>query len=138
MAEKFFTLEEANAVLPQIKKELEALQKVKLEIDEKYRDLQLKKSSSQQTAASETNDPHFTLEAELDFLMFLAEGHIDQIHQSGAQLKDIDRGLLDFPSLLDGQVVLLCWKQGEEVIEHWHSTWEGFAGRKKIEPDDPL
>ena len=51
----------------------------------------------------------------------------------GVQIKDLDIGLLDFPCLVEGKVVLLCWKLGEETITHWHGTDEGFAGRKVVD-----
>ena len=47
-------------------------------------------------------------------------------------MKDLDIGLLDFPALLNGVEVFLCWKLGETKIEWWHSTQEGYAGRRKI------
>src|SRR5579883_1075342 len=58
---------------------------------------------------------------------------VAEIHATGVQVKDIDIGLLDFPCRLDGEIVLLCWKLGEPTISHWHSTEEGFAGRKPID-----
>ena len=59
-----------------------------------------------------------------------AMGEIDAI---GVQVKDLDIGLLDFPCEVDGQIVLLCWKLGEQSITHWHGVSEGFAGRKLID-----
>jgi hypothetical protein len=56
-----------------------------------------------------------------------------EISELGIQLKDPARGLIDFPSLRDGRVVLLCWQLGEgETIQWWHDTEAGFAGRKPI------
>ena len=51
----------------------------------------------------------------------------------GVQVKDMDRGLIDFPSEVDGQDALLCWQAGEERIAFWHSPQDGFAGRKPLE-----
>lgn len=59
-----------------------------------------------------------------------ALGEIDSI---GVQVKDLDKGLLDFPCLLDGQTVLLCWKLGEKEIGYWHSIEDGFSGRKPLD-----
>jgi hypothetical protein len=59
-----------------------------------------------------------------------ALGEIDSI---GVQVKDLDIGLLDFPCEVEGEVVLLCWKMGENSITHWHSASSGFAGRKPID-----
>lgn len=56
-----------------------------------------------------------------------------EIEAIGVQVKDLDMGLLDFPCVVDDQVVLLCWKLGEEKIEYWHGMEEGFRGRKRID-----
>jgi len=50
----------------------------------------------------------------------------------GAQLKDVDMGLVDFPALMNGEEVLLCWKLDEESVSHWHGLNDGFYGRKPI------
>jgi hypothetical protein len=57
---------------------------------------------------------------------------VEAIDEAGAQVKDLDSGLLDFPSLRDGEVVLLCWRVGEPEIGFWHGLEEGFAGRKPL------
>jgi hypothetical protein len=49
------------------------------------------------------------------------------------QLKDLDRGLVDFPSIYQGREVFLCWEQGEDDIEHWHELDGGFTGREPLE-----
>jgi len=59
-----------------------------------------------------------------------ALGEIDSI---GVQVKDLGIGLLDFPCEVEGQIILLCWKLGEKSITHWHGVQEGFAGRKPID-----
>lgn len=56
-----------------------------------------------------------------------------EIDSTGVQVKDLDIGLLDFPCQVEGRTVLLCWKLGEKGITHWHGTDEGFAGRKPID-----
>ena len=62
---------------------------------------------------------------------FTAE--IAELEESGVQLKDFDRGLIDFPSLRDGRVVLLCWQLGEgDEVEWWHDMDAGFAGRTPL------
>jgi hypothetical protein len=57
---------------------------------------------------------------------------IDEIVAQGAQVKDIDEGLIDFPALRGGETVLLCWKLGEEDIRYWHTVDDGFAGRREL------
>jgi hypothetical protein len=56
-----------------------------------------------------------------------------EIDATGVHVKDLDIGLLDFPCQVEGRTVLLCWKLGEQGITHWHDTSEGFAGRKPID-----
>ena len=60
---------------------------------------------------------------------------VNRIQETGVLVKDLDIGLVDFPSLLEGEEIYLCWKLGEEHIEFWHGVDEGFTGRKPI--DDP-
>ncbi len=62
-----------------------------------------------------------------------AKDAIAEIDSIGVQVKDLEIGLLDFPCEVEGSIVLLCWKMGEHSITHWHSTEEGFAGRKPID-----
>ena len=56
-----------------------------------------------------------------------------EIDAIGVQVKDLDMGLLDFPCIVDDQIVLLCWKLGEDKIEYWHGVEEGYRGRKRID-----
>jgi hypothetical protein len=60
---------------------------------------------------------------------------IERIHSFGCLVKDLDMGLVDFPTRLRGREVLLCWKLGESEIGWWHGTEEGFRGRKPIDDD---
>ncbi len=60
---------------------------------------------------------------------------LEKIHGHGCQVKDLDAGLVDFPTLYRGEEVLLCWKLGETSIRFWHGAEEGFAGRKPINQD---
>lgn len=61
---------------------------------------------------------------------------VERIHSTGCVVKDIEVGLLDFPSRINGQDVFLCWRLGEDRIRFYHGMDEGFAGRKPIDPRD--
>lgn len=128
MTKKYFTLEEANELLPTLESELVALQHLQSEFQQKLKKLNRFKQSNQALLL----DTIFTLESELDFLEMEAQLFVNNIHSTGAQLKDIDLGLLDFPAMLDGEKVLLCWKQGEKEIAYYHGEHEGFVGRKPL------
>ena len=60
---------------------------------------------------------------------------IEAVQEYGCVVKDLDIGLLDFPTVFRGREVYLCWKLGEPVIAYWHGAGEGFAGRKEIDQD---
>jgi hypothetical protein len=57
---------------------------------------------------------------------------VERIDEAGAQIKSLEEGLLDFPARRGDEVVLLCWKLGEDEIRYWHGVDEGFAGRKPL------
>ena len=60
---------------------------------------------------------------------------VDELNRLGLLVKDLDRGLVDFPALRRGEEVLLCWQVGEEEVAFWHGVDEGFAGRKPLPLD---
>jgi hypothetical protein len=128
----FFTLNEANALIPSVKQDIEELQSIKQKYRAKYEELQLLKAYFRKHQPPEGRDPFFTLECEMDFLQLEGSTIVKGFDLKGVQLKDIDSGLVDFPAMLDGQHVLLCWRQGEESITHYHGVNEGFAGRRKL------
>jgi hypothetical protein len=57
---------------------------------------------------------------------------VEEIESLGAEVKDLELGLVDFPAERDGETVLLCWRVGEEEIGYWHGLEEGFAGRRPL------
>jgi len=71
--------------------------------------------------------------AERDKSVQEAKDTLAEIDAIGVQVKDLEEGLLDFPCVIDGRTVLLCWKLGEREIGYWHSPEDGFAGRKPLD-----
>ncbi|ANE46192.1 cell division protein DivIVA [Paenibacillus swuensis] len=132
MAKRYFQLEEANALLPLLERELIHLQNIKRDFEDKYEELELYKKVFHAKQVSDDSDALFTLECEIEFLQIEASAHLKNFELQGVEVKDIDSGLIDFPSYLHGEEVLLCWKQGEQGISHYHGINEGFAGRKKL------
>lgn len=134
MSMKTFTLQEAQTLLPVIEALLKRAQAAKARaeaLDEDQRQLQQRIIMAGgmfidvATAARSRAERDVAVQQARD-----AFGEIDSI---GVQVKDMDSGLLDFPCQLDGTVVLLCWKMGEEEITHWHTIEAGFEGRKPID-----
>lgn len=128
---KWFSLEEANGMLPFVDQELKKMQALKRAFEQKYAELRVKKNEFAEKPSAE-KDPFFLLEAELEFMQIEAKGLIQHFQQTGIELKDIETGLVDFPALIGEQEVLLCWKQGEDRIRYYHGKEDGFAGRKPI------
>ncbi|MFC0471510.1 DUF2203 domain-containing protein [Halalkalibacter kiskunsagensis] len=130
MSKIHFSLAEANALLPTLRKELVELQQLKHKFQYQLKKLNKIKEANHelQTDSKEI----FMNESELEFIEMQAQLHAYNIESLGVQLKDIDLGLLDFPSLKDGKEILLCWKQGEPTITHYHGEHEGFSGRKPL------
>ena len=62
-----------------------------------------------------------------------AKGALGEIEEIGVLVKDLEKGLLDFPALMDGRTVLLCWKLGEKEIGFWHTEEDGYAERKPLD-----
>jgi hypothetical protein len=131
---KTFTLDEAQALLPVVQsllnRAIEAKQAagtLQEEMQELVRRIFI--SGGILVDISAAHKRKLALEA----LVQRAKDAIEEIDAIGVQVKDLDTGLLDFPCLLEGETVLLCWKRGEERIEFWHRIEDGFAGRQPID-----
>jgi hypothetical protein len=60
---------------------------------------------------------------------------IDHVRDLGGDVKDVETGLIDFPSLRRGEEILLCWRLGEKKLGYWHTAESGFAGRRPVDED---
>lgn len=131
---KTFTLEEAHKLLPilksLLKKAMDARQRVH-QNENAARDLKhrilLSGGLLVDVAAAARN------RAEVVKACQEIKDAAAEINAIGVQVKDLEIGLLDFPCVVEDEIVLLCWKHGEERITHWHGLDEGFAGRKPID-----
>lgn len=122
---KTFTLEEANALLPQVKELLEDMLEVRGKIVAGGASLESVLKHAAGNGGSKAAGEHVLL-----LQRFNAD--VSTLQELGCELKDLDQGLVDFPSYRDGQLVYLCWKRGEERIEFWHRLESGFSGRQPL------
>jgi len=132
MASRYFTLEEANEAVGKLRPAVEQM----VEYRRRYLAAEERRSALTRQADSNGGDLTPTDFAEVEQAL-AREGEalgrsIEHIQSAGAQVKDLDRGLLDFPSRRDGVEILLCWHLGEDEIEYWHGSEEGFASRKPL------
>jgi hypothetical protein len=131
---KTFTLNEAQTLLPVVEALLRRAQAAVTRNEEREHDMQ---QLGQRIFLSGGLHVDVTaaarLKAEREKAIQEAKDSLAEIDSIGVQVKDLQQGLLDFPSVMDGKPVLLCWKLGEPVIAHWHTEAEGFAGRKPLD-----
>jgi hypothetical protein len=134
MAEKYFNRDEAQELLPIIGPCLEQARERKRKMDDL--DQEVAQAVSRIMMVGGSIPPYSELakkRAEGEHLKATMLEAVNKIQETGCVVKDLDTGLIDFPSLLDGQEVYLCWKVGEDRIEYWHGLHEGFAGRKPLD-----
>jgi hypothetical protein len=129
-----FTLREAESLLPRIGGLLEEALKVKSAYQEAERAFSAITQRIMMLGGVAL-DRKRAAEARLarDHAGELLKKDLDLIQETGCVVKDLDIGLVDFPTLFRGREVFLCWKLGEPSIGFWHGTDEGFAGRKPID-----
>ncbi|WP_260703845.1 DUF2203 domain-containing protein [Edaphobacter flagellatus] len=129
-----FTLDEAQSLLPVLESLLLRAQKqgricaeIEVELEQVRQQIALAGGMHLDVARVARR------RAERDKALQDTKDALAEIEAIGVQVKDLEQGLLDFPCIIDGKTVLLCWKQGEKEIAFWHSIEEGFAGRKPID-----
>ena len=124
---KIFTVEEANALLPEVRIIAAKIQRAHRKLSQ-FRDQakEAAKAAEQGGGGIANGVVYATILTDLTTQMA-------ELEALGVQLKDFERGLVDFPSLRDGRVVLLCWQLGEgDELEWWHDVDAGFAGRTPL------
>jgi len=126
-AMKLFTLSEANALLPTVRRIAGSIARAHNRIAASQEPARAAAEGASLGGGFMADGPQYVTD-----LMSLAE-HTGELEALGVQLKDYGRGLLDFPSMREGRVVLLCWQLGEgDRIEWWHDLETGFSGRQPI------
>jgi hypothetical protein len=123
--ERHFTREEANALLPQLTAMLSQLQDSKDELT----DAEAHEALSEAAPANGGGE-----EGRQVGVAFLEVRRLlETIEQSGIVLRDIDRGLVDFPALLEDREIYLCWELGEDEVAFWHDMDAGYGGREPLD-----
>jgi len=122
---RHYSLEEANAALPRVAELLTTLRSA----SERLGDKEARDALGEAAPGNGGGEPGRTVsEAFIELREAMAELRDDEI-----VLRDLSRGLIDFPSLRDGEEVYLCWEEGEPEIAFWHEPEAGFSGRRPLE-----
>ena len=122
--QKHYTRAEARALLPQIRLWLKRIVQLREELERHEKRL----ASVMQPdcdAGGETVNAWVRLLADIQEVFM-------EFHRREIQIKDLSRGLIDFPALIGGKEVFLCWEEGEDDVEFWHDLDAGFAGREPL------
>ena len=124
---KLFTIEEANALLPSVRQILRKIQRSRRRLSGYRKQAKLAAEGADQGGGGMEGGGLYAA------ILTKFTDEIAELDDIGVQLKDFDRGLVDFPSLREGRVVLLCWQLGEgDQLEWWHDMDTGFAGRTPL------
>ena len=132
MAERYFTAAEANEALLTVRPLAEKL----VAHRQKLREAQEQRAELMRRIASNGGALDARQVATLD-AQLKREGQalartVARIQELGVLVKDLDRGLIDFPALRGDEEVLLCWQLGEDEVNYWHGLEDGFAGRRPL------
>ncbi|HLW47072.1 MAG TPA: DUF2203 domain-containing protein [bacterium] len=133
---RYFTLPEAQALLPRLREVLEALRRTRdaATLKKTQIDLLWKRLEGGEAVLGTIGDEQKQMDSLASRLTAIAE----DVEKIGCVLRDVDAGLVDFPARVrGGRTVFLCWRLGEPEIAFWHGTNEGFTGRKPL-ADLPL
>jgi hypothetical protein len=133
---RFFTLLEAERLLPEVERLVRSLRDQKRSYEQA--ETELTNVSQRIALLGGTIPPQervLQLRARKDASARGLKAAIENIEQLGCQLKDVDMGLVDFPTLYRDQEVYLCWKVGESGIGFWHHVEDGYRGRRPIDSD---
>ena len=124
---KLFTVEEANSLLPTVRRIVRLIQK------SHHRLIGFRTAANEAALGSENGGGGMFDGPRYAQLLVNLSTHAGELESLGIQLKDYHQGLIDFPSMRDGRVVLLCWKADEgDQLEWWHDVEAGFAGRQPL------
>lgn len=122
---KFFSVEEANGLIPQLLIDIPRIQILMKSLVDEYLDINKAREKAQLNGGSMQGADYLNCVLKINYLT-------DELESKGCVLKGIEHGLVDFPSLRDGKEVYLCWKNPEQRIEYWHDIQSGFTGRQRI------
>ena len=123
--QKHYTRDEAEALLPQIRRWLQRLNELRRDVERSEKRITSMMHPGHDVGGDLVNRWIRTL-AEMQELL-------REFQRRDIQIKDLERGLLDFPALVGGREVFLCWEQDEDKVEFWHDLDTGFSGRERLD-----
>jgi hypothetical protein len=129
---KLFTPQQANATLPLVRAIVRDVTELANDLRQRYERLGRIRASAQKAPSPAHQEELEQAEAEFERLKDRMRDYEAELESLGVELKDYFVGLIDFPCWMNGRVVYLCWRQGEDNVSHWHELDAGFAGRRRL------
>ena len=129
---RLFTIEQANAMLPLVRAITTDLSHLAIEVMERRQRVAMLTAGRDLKAGDPYAEELAQTEAELERDVVRLQEYVAELHALGVEAKGATEGLVDFPSLMDGRIVYLCWRLGEPEVLHWHELEAGFAGRQPL------
>jgi len=122
--DKHYTREEAQALLPQLREWLKRLNELRHELERMDKRLSSLMHPGNDLGGDLVNKWVRTLTE--------MQGLLGELQKRDIQIKDLERGLVDFPAIIGGKEVFLCWEQDEDAVEFWHDLDTGYSGRERL------
>ena len=130
-----FSLDDANALIPQLELVMEKMQRLGMKVREEV--ATLARERGQPGLPDLSTRQLLRLRPSLRPLFEEMAQAVQEIEKHGCHFKGLELGLVDFPAELGGEIVELCWQYGEKEIAFYHRRTEGFAGRRPLNPQQP-
>lgn len=136
MEKRYFTVDDANQMIPYLEAAFRRILQMRAQIETLYTALEDMDAVPHDDAFELELDEHsayvLNKQAMLKGLMAALRDEIEGLHEAGCLVKGLDDGLVDWYARHQGRDVLLCWKLGEKRVTHWHDIHAGFSGRRPI------
>ena len=132
---KLFTMEQANAMLPLVRAIVQDLSDLSRDVVERRERIWMIRDERNRESTDPYSEELIQIEEDLDKDSRRLQEYVDELQQLGVEAKNGPEGLVDFPAMIDGRVVYLCWKLGEPEVLFWHELNAGFEGRQALTAD---
>lgn len=129
---KLFTVQQANATLPLVRAITADVVKLSQDMVDRRQRLDYLKSGRHMASGDPYDEELAQIEEELGKDSLKLQGYVEELRQLGVEPKTLTEGLVDFPAMMEGRLVYLCWKHGEPEVQYWHELDAGFAGRQPL------
>jgi hypothetical protein len=137
MSPNFFTPDEVNRLLSTLEPLMRRLQAKRQELRRRDRALEEFRTRASRDGGVMPGSEESQAKGEAARLLTEIREEVQEIESWGCVVKDLEKGLVDFPARRGAEQVYLCWCVGEQEVRYWHGLQEGFAGRKPL-TEDPL